>query len=343
MAASTIKPDEVILFFHTCAWRAPDAPDTWVLPIRGIVFEPEADSRVRDAFLRRLRDYLGLSDTQATSTLYQERARPFVVDHERGKRLAIRLGGRTLTLPPSGADGHFAGELRLRDAEVRPLFESPTESNPWVPYQAVTARPDRRVFAGAVQLLKPEGLSVVSDIDDTMKVSHCLDRARLLDGMFLRDFRAVDGMPALYARWAAQGAAFHYVSAGIWQFYEPLAAFCATAGFPRGSMHLQPFRIADGTADDAFEFPERKKRGVLAELLRNYPRRRFLLVGDSGQKDPELYAELARAHPDQVQRVLIRDITNEPAEADRYRTAFEGLPRDRWQIFREAREIDGAL
>ena len=68
-------------------------------------------------------------------------------------------------------------------------------------------------------------------------------------------------------------------------------------------------------------------------LIGRFPNRRFVLVGDSGERDPEIYAALARKHPQQIIRVWIRDVTGEPAGAERYEKAFRDLPVESWQVF----------
>ena len=64
--------------------------------------------------------------------------------------------------------------------------------------------------------------------------------------------------------------------------------------------------------------------------------RRFVLVGDSGERDPEVYGELARRHPRQVTRILIRDATDEPGDSTRFEAAFRNLAPGLWRVFREA-------
>ena len=70
-----------------------------------------------------------------------------------------------------------------------------------------------------------------------------------------------------------------------------------------------------------------------------FPQRHFVLVGDSGERDPETYGTLARKYPKQVIRILIRDVTGTTADATRYKKAFHDLPGGHWQIFREPAEI----
>lgn len=68
-----------------------------------------------------------------------------------------------------------------------------------------------------------------------------------------------------------------------------------------------------------------------------------MLVGDSGEKDPEIYAALARKYPHSVARICIRDVTGEARAAERYRMLFKDLPPGTWTIFREPDEIKEVL
>ena len=88
-----------------------------------------------------------------------------------------------------------------------------------------------------------------------------------------------------------------------------------------------------------FQGPERYKTPVIEPLLQRFPGRQFVLVGDSGERDPEIYAALARKFPMQVTRICIRNVTNEPMGADRYKNAFRGLPPELWRVFRDPKEI----
>jgi phosphatidate phosphatase APP1 len=155
----------------------------------------------------------------------------------------------------------------------------------------------------------------------------------LVRNTFCRPFQPVPGMAALYQSWTlSHGAAFHYVSASPWQLYLPLAALVCSNGFPAGTFHLKQFRVKDDTFFDLFQSPETFKLGAIEPLLARFPRRQFVLVGDSGEQDPEIYADLARRHPAQIRRIHIRDVTGEPADAARYLETFRGLPPALWRV-----------
>jgi len=67
--------------------------------------------------------------------------------------------------------------------------------------------------------------------------------------------------------------------------------------------------------------------------------RRFILIGDSGEADPEIYASIARRYPQQVIRIFIRDVTGEGEKARRYQKTFKGLPKSLWTVFRDAARL----
>jgi hypothetical protein len=339
MAQSLPKDDETVVFYPTLGRRPADVGPGWELDLHGRIFELERSSITRRLLLSSIREAVGGDEwTAEERKTFQERARHFLVDNERGKRLSIRLGEREHALEPSGPDGHFAGRVRLDDEEVRALAG---DQGRVVPFRAVTRERDPRVFAGSVHLLEPEGVSVLSDIDDTIKESGVLDKKTLIANTFLRAFRPVEGMSGLYAGWAVRGASFHYLSASPWQLYEPLAAFLRDSGFPAGTIHLRRLRLADtSTVIDLLGSPEPYKTGQIESLFAAFSRRRFLLVGDSGEKDPEIYGAAARAHPGRAALILIRDVTGEDAASARMRRAFDGVPAETWRIFREPADVE---
>jgi phosphatidate phosphatase APP1 len=99
------------------------------------------------------------------------------------------------------------------------------------------------------------------------------------------------------------------VSASPWQLYIPLAEFLGKAGFPAGTFHMKDFRVKDRTFLALFADPQAYKLRVITPILERFPERKFILVGDSGEKDPEIYGILARRFPRQIVAVLIRNVT----------------------------------
>lgn len=338
LLAGELRPDETITFFPT--WAALDEESgRWRVPVHGWVYEPEQDSLKRKLAIEALEHSLPLELDAAGRALFRQRIRWFLVDNERGKQLSVRFGNTLFPLGVSAANGHFTATVELQPQEVAELVPQPP-ADPWLSYRAVLAPDDPRHFEGRVQLLAAEGLSVVSDVDDTIKVSNVRQRSELLHNTFVRPFRAVDGMAEVYGRWAALGASFHYVSASPWQLFVPLEEFLAAAGFPRGSFHMKAVRLKDRTVLELLAPPDELKQQAIEPLLAALPGRRYVLVGDSGEHDPEIYGRLARKYPGQVARILIRNVTGEAADSPRWTAAFADLPAQVWQVFSAPEEIE---
>ncbi len=202
-----------------------------------------------------------------------------------------------------------------------------------------------RRFPGRAFVHGREGLSVVSDIDDTIKHTQVRDRRQMLRNTFARPFTAVPGMAAWYERisraaLAADGraVAFHYVSSGPWALAGALEGFMGEHAFAAGSLHLRAFSLAPHALMDKGA-SSAHKHATIERLLADQPQRRFVFIGDSGEHDPEIYGAVARRHPTRVAAILVRDVTGEAAAALRYRAAFGGVARERWSIFDDPAQL----
>jgi len=330
----SLAADEQITLFPALAWKH---GASWHLEVNGVVFEPERRPLI-EAALRRA---LGLATdplTEEQEAIFRARTRAFLVDNERGEKFSLTLGGRRHALRTSTANGHFGGTFSV---ELAALGLAAAPAGDLVLERLVGIGPKRQPVEMplAVHCLASEGLSVVSDVDDTIKVTEVRDRRAVTLNTFTRPFVAVPGMAALYAPWVRTGAAFHYVTGSPWQLHGPLEEFVRTNGFPAGSWHMQEFRLKDRSALNVLQPPQDHKLNEIEALLRRAPGRRFMLVGDSGEKDPEIYGTISRTHPGRIAQILIRDVTGETAESPRYRTAFAAVKDGTWQIFREPGEV----
>ena len=172
---SEIAADEVVVFFRTTAWFDA-ARDSWHVPIHGWIYEPE-DSRSRKAFFSALlEEEFDLAPTKATSANFSRRLNLLIADNERDKHIVISIAGEQHTLSASGVNGHFESTLIIPAATLAEYIEDSS-----IQYSAVTRSADTRVFAGKLKLVSPTGLSVISDIDDTVKISHVTNKKSLLN------------------------------------------------------------------------------------------------------------------------------------------------------------------
>jgi phosphatidate phosphatase APP1 len=163
-----------------------------------------------------------------------------------------------------------------------------------------------------VHIVDPDvRFGVLSDIDDTVMVT-ALPRPLLAAwNTFVLDEHArmaVPGMAVLYERLvtAHPGAPVFYLSTGAWNVAPALTRFLSRHLYPAGPLLLTGW---GPTADRWFRSGRAHKRDTLARLAREFPDVRWLLVGDDGQHDQEIYAEFAAAHPDNVAAVAIRRLS----------------------------------
>jgi len=329
--AAAVKADETVILFPTSGYVNTD--NQWIIPLRGWIFEYDADSLWREAGILVLRKSLQLNNVEMNNELFKERAWMFLVDNKRGKKIRISVKNETVECQRSKPNGHFSGEARI------PVVDLPAATQSvWISYEVVLKPGDERRFTGESQLLARHGLSVISDIDDTIKESHVTDKSELLKSTFLQAFRAVDGMAKVYSHWQESGAAFHYLSASPWQLFHPLAKFIRGSGFPKGDFYLRQFRVKDSSFYSLFESPYDYKTKTISEILHNYPERKFVLVGDNTESDPQAYAYIAKQFPKNIAKILIRNATGH-IDKSNIESAFAGLDRNLWMVFTNPVEL----
>jgi hypothetical protein len=324
---SNLKYDEHITFFNTAAWLDNDNA-YWYIPIHAWIYEPQ-NSVVRNEVIASLLNYgYDLTVTSENEQNFRQRTNLLIADNERDKTLVIRFTGQDITLPVSAENGKTFTILKL-PAEVVKAFSNQGR----LEFFAVLQDNDKRQFKGQVKLVPRDGISVISDIDDTIKISNVTDHRRLLDNSLLKDFQEVAGMPELYQRLAKHGVTIHYVSSSPWQLYDPLYDFIRSAGFPWATLDLKDVRFRDETLFNLSKKGTETKPGQIEPILQHHAERQFILVGDSGEQDPEVYGDIARRYPAQIYRILIRNADNSKAEDLRFKEAFNHIARNTWRLF----------
>lgn len=153
------------------------------------------------------------------------------------------------------------------------------------------------------------GVSVITDIDDTIRHTGVTgDKREMFRNVFVRDYNEVliEGVSHWYKVMETMGVKFHYVSNSPWQIIKIISEYLDHAGMPKGSIHLKEYTgLLKGLLEPASE----RKKPTLQAILRDFPHRKFILVGDSGERDLEAYVDLAVEFPKQVAAIYIRDIT----------------------------------
>jgi phosphatidate phosphatase APP1 len=154
---------------------------------------------------------------------------------------------------------------------------------------------------------------LVSDFDDTVAVTRVKSARGLVTAALFEDGDtqpAVPGMDALY-RCLAGRAPLLFVSGSPIQFAPRIARFLEKNAFPPAALYLRNL---------GFKTLSGYKEPVLRLLAERFSQP-FVLVGDSGEKDPEIYAAFAKQHPGRVMRIYVRR-AGDPGPAARYSDAL---------------------
>lgn len=291
--------------------------EDWSIYLAGIIFRTPPFNLRQRMLVRMLANLMHAQDQDLKCESFQQRIWPFFVEADRGQVISVMIDGKTFRLKKrTRRNGRFNGRLPLDDAFVRRVAIEESPGRWWLSFRLSTDCGKASAIDCSVPLLKPTGISVISDIDDTIKESSVGNRRELLWNTFVRDFRSVDGMAKVYQNWQDAGADFHYVSSSPWQLIGPLQQMQTDFGFPVGTMHLRNFRLRDQFLRKVLL--RRKGKGAeIKRLVKDLPGRKFLLVGDSGEKDPEIYQKIGRQFRDQIAGIFIRQLPERPLNAER--------------------------
>lgn len=157
-------------------------------------------------------------------------------------------------------------------------------------------------------------VGVVCDIDGTAWVTDLHNPLRAVWRTMARSSggrRPVPGMAGLLQalRKRYPDAPVVYLSNGPWNLAGPVARFLERSGFPAGPLLMTDWGI---TPRAWFRDGKAHKRSSLARLVEDFPRVRWVLVGDDGEHDPDLYGEFAARHPDRVAAIALRQVVPRP-------------------------------
>lgn len=235
-----------------------------------------------------------------------------------GARLRATVGDEVVELE-TDAEGFF--ELR------HPTPASFTPDHLWhdIPLE-VTRFPGERhpenVRAAGQVLIPPPGVEfgVISDIDDTVVHTDAAHLLKMARNVFLNNARTrlpFEGVAAFYQalQKGTKGGLnpLFYVTSSSWNIYDLMVDFFQVRGIPLGPL----FMVDLGLTDDYFISPSHRqhKLAYIHTVLDTYPHLPFILIGDSGQRDPEIYLEVVNAYPGRIPTVYIRDVADDRRDA----------------------------
>ena len=172
--------------------------------------------------------------------------------------------------------------------------------------------PGAEAATADVQVIADEALTgVICDIDDTVVVTKLPRPFLAAWNSFVLDEHArtpTPGMAVMMERLLSNwpGAAVIYVSTGAWNVAQTLTRFLTRNLYPHGPLLLTDW---GPTEDRWFRSGKLHKEQQLERLAQDFPQVSWVLIGDDGQHDPQIYADFARRHPQAVRAVIIRELT----------------------------------
>jgi phosphatidate phosphatase APP1 len=170
---------------------------------------------------------------------------------------------------------------------------------------------------------------IVSDIDDTVVETDVANLLRMLRLVLLTNAQTRPPFPGVAAFYRAlhEGAAgpftnpVFYVSSSPWNFYDLLTEVFEVHEIPSGPLFLKDYGLARDLLLSRGHLEH--KLAAIDHIFETHPHLTFVLVGDSGQKDPEVYREAARRYPGRVEAIYIRDVSPPSRDREVHRIAEE--------------------
>ncbi len=169
---------------------------------------------------------------------------------------------------------------------------------------------------------KEADFGVISDIDDTILHTGVASffKWRVIANTFFKNFdkrTAIEGTVKFYKKLHfgknnnTSINPFFYVSNSPWNLYDYLSAFFKKNNFPKGPILLRDFR----TPFDKTPKPKiPHKQSEILNLLKMYPDMNFILIGDCGEKDADIYTKIAKEHPGRILAIYLRNVNHRRKE-----------------------------
>ncbi|WP_299708496.1 App1 family protein [uncultured Pontibacter sp.] len=158
---------------------------------------------------------------------------------------------------------------------------------------------------------------IISDIDDTIVRTGATNMLQTGRNVLLNNAHSripFHGVASFYkslqlGRNGKRNNPFFYVSSSPWNTYDLLYHFLELNEIPQGPLLLRDFGIDENKLGASDHMSHKYKE--IENILITYPELNFILVGDSGQQDAEIYAEIVRNHPGRIMAIYIRDVNIE--------------------------------
>ncbi|MCB1176897.1 MAG: App1 family protein [Leptospiraceae bacterium] len=334
----SLKLKEELVFYPSVGFLD-SKKNKLILGIFGHVFEKKENSRIRKIFIKLLQKYFNIENLSETEPIFRERLHWFLVDNQRSKKIKINFYNKIINMEKTKPNGKFITKL-----EIDPSLINPKDlKNGTLHYTASLKSKDTRKIEGIIYLADKFEYIVFSDIDDTIKISDVRNKRELLRNTFKRNMKPVEGMAEIYNKIAnKKKTLFYYVSASPWQMYSLLYKFINDFGFPTGLFGLKEFRLKDRNFFNLFKSPEKYKINRIEPIIKRFSNQKYILIGDSGEKDPWIYHHLYQKYPDKIQFIFLRNAYPESNNKDII-DLYKDVPEEKWKLFINPLELNSYL
>lgn len=187
----------------------------------------------------------------------------------------------------------------------------------------VEARGNESIFSFQdVMLIEDHGIGIISDIDDTVKLTGVIgDKRELMRLLLLKDVwqwniqTVVSWYTSLYnnPQWRNR-LSFHYISNSPWQLFPTIRKYFQRVSLPPGSIHLKQY--TGNIIALLMEPASSKKKTALYKVIGDFPHKKFICVGDSGEYDLEAYVDARERFPDNILAIYIRVVKGSLSDVD---------------------------
>lgn len=262
-----------------------------------------------------------------------------------GARLMIKLNNTEMEVV-TDEDGYFELGMKLNNPlpseelwhhPVAELLESPVHFDKPIQARCRVMTPPSTARFG-----------VISDIDDTILVTNAQSLMSSAFMTFLNNAHTrlpFHGVAAFYQALqkglsGAEANPIFYVSSSPWNLYDFLVDFKKVNHIPVGPIFLKDYGF---THDKMFsEGHAVHKPNAIRKILNRYPSLNFILIGDSGQEDPEIYSGIVKEYPGRILAVYIRDVSLDERDLE-VKKISEGLLGDKVEMVLAENSYTAAL
>ena len=260
-------------------------------------------------------------NTKGFGSIFRNTWKRFETDEVKNASVQITLKNKKSLQTVTDLEGYF-----LIDQTIENLHAFLSEDG-WLPYTIKYQKPEnlknpithKNTFSGEMLVVSPHAeFGVISDVDDTILhtgVASLFKWRAVFNTFFIPVFRrkAIEGTADFYrklhkGKTHTNSNPIFYVSNSPWNLYAYLDFFLSNNNFPKGALLLRDLRhLWDKTPKPKISH----KHHEIQNILNTYPKLSFVLIGDCGEHDPDIYKDIVAKNPNRISAMYLRSVKNQ--------------------------------